>query len=84
MYKNSSWKTAPNAQRESELSFQFAKEVTDSGELLATVPDMADDNLETADDVAVDPHVVAKTDLEDQKLLDSYIGRYCYFSTIIP
>ena len=65
MYKNSSWKTAPNAQRESELSFQFAKEVTDSGELLATVPDMADDNLETADDVAVDPHVVAKTDLEE-------------------
>ena len=37
----------------------------DSGELLATVPDMADDNLETADDVAVDLHVVAKTDLEE-------------------
>ena len=66
MYKkNSGQKTAPNAQTESELSFQFAKEVTDSGELLATVPDMADDNLETADDVAVDSHVVAKTDLEE-------------------
>ena len=37
----------------------------DSGELLATVPGMADDNLETADDVAVDPHVVAKTDSEE-------------------
>ena len=51
--------------RELELSFQFAKEVTDSGELLATVPDMADDNLETADDVAVNPHVVANTDSEE-------------------
>ena len=61
--KNSGQKTAPNAQTESELSFQFAKEVMDSGELLVTVPDMADDNLETADDVAVDP--VAKTDLEE-------------------
>ena len=65
MYRNSGQKTAPNAQTESELSFQFAKEVTDSGELLATVPDMADDNLETADDVTVDPHVVAKTDSEE-------------------
>ena len=64
MYKkNSSRKTAPNAQTESELSFRFAKEVMDSSELLVTVPDMADDNLETAEDVAVDPHVVAKTDL---------------------
>ena len=34
--KNSGWKTAPNMQAESELSFRFAKEVTDSGELLAT------------------------------------------------
>ena len=65
MYKNSSWKTAPNAQTESELSFHFAKEVMDSGELLVTVPDMADDNLDTADDVAVDPHVMAKTDSEE-------------------
>ena len=65
MYKNSSLKTAPNAQKESEISFWFAKEVTDSGELLVTVPDMADDNLETADDVAVDPHVVAKSDSEE-------------------
>ena len=63
--KNSGRKTAPNAQTELELSFWFAKEVMDSGELLVTVPDMADDNLETADDVAVDPHVVAKTDLEE-------------------
>ena len=31
--KNSGQKTAPNAQAESELSFRFAKEVTDSGEL---------------------------------------------------
>ena len=37
----------------------------DSGELLATVPGMADDNLETADDVTGDPHVVAKTDSEE-------------------
>ena len=65
MYKNSGQKTAPNAHTESELSFQFAKEVMDSGELLVTVPDMADDNLETADDVTVDPHVVAKTDSEE-------------------
>ena len=65
MYKNSSQKTALNAQTESELSFWFAKEVTDSGELLATVPDMADDNLETADDVTVDPPVVVKTDSEE-------------------
>ena len=63
--KNSGQKTAPNAKTESELSFWIVKEVTDSGELLATVPDMADDNLETADDVAVDPHVVAKTDSEE-------------------
>ena len=65
MYKNSGQKYAPNAQTESELSFWFAKEVMDSGELLATVPDMADDNLETADDVAVDPRVVAQTDSEE-------------------
>ena len=57
--KNSGQKTAPNAQTESELSFWFAKEVTDSGELLAAVPDMVYDNLDTADDVAVDPLVVA-------------------------
>ena len=63
--KNSEQKTAPNAQAESELSFRFAKEVTDSGELLAAVPDMVNDNLDTADDVAVDPHVVAKTDSEE-------------------
>ena len=48
-----------------ELSFWFAKEVTDSGELLAAVPDMVYDNLDTGDDVAVDPHVVAKTDSEE-------------------
>ena len=63
--KHSRWKTALNAQAESELSFWFAKEVTDSGELLAAVPDMVDDNLDTADDVVLDPHVVAKTDLEE-------------------
>ena len=63
--KNSGWKTAPNAQAESELSFQFVKELTDSGELLAAVPDMVDDNLDTADDVVLDPHVVAKTDSEE-------------------
>ena len=44
--KNSGWKTAPNAQTESELSFRFAKEVTDSGELLAAVPDMVHDYLD--------------------------------------
>ena len=63
--KNSGWKTAPNAQAELELSFRFVKEVTDSGELLAAVPDMVYDNLDTADDVALDPHVVAKTDSEE-------------------
>ena len=63
--KNSRWKTALNAQAESELSFRFAKEVMDSGELLAAVPDMVYDNLDTADDVAVDPLVVAKTDSEE-------------------
>ena len=63
--KNSGWKTAPNTQTESELSFQFAKEVMDSGELLVAVPDMVDDNLDTADDVVLDPHAVAKTDLEE-------------------
>ena len=66
MYKkNSGWKTAPNAQAESELSFRFAKEVTYSGELLVAVPDMVDDNLDTADDVVLDPHLVAKTDSEE-------------------
>ena len=63
--KNSGHKTAPTAQEESELSFRFAKESTDSGELLAAVPDMVDDNLDTADDVVLDPHVVAKTDSEE-------------------
>ena len=63
--KNSGRKTALNGQTESELSFQFAKEVTDSGELLVAVPDMVYDNLDTADDVAVDPHVMAKTDSEE-------------------
>ena len=63
--KNSVWKTAPNTQAESELSFQFAKEVMDSGELLVAVPDMVDNNFDTADDVALNPHVVAKTDLEE-------------------
>ena len=38
--KNSGQKTAPNTQAESELSFWFVKGVTDSGELLAAVPDM--------------------------------------------
>ena len=52
-------------QEESELSFRFAKESTDSGELLAVVPDMVDDNLDTDDDVVLDPHVVAKTDSEE-------------------
>ena len=65
MYKYCGRKTTPNAQTELELSFCFAKEVMDSGELLVTVPDMADDNLETADDVTADPHVVAKTDSEE-------------------
>ena len=37
----------------------------DSGELLAAVADMVDDNLDTADDVVLDPHVVAKTDSEE-------------------
>ena len=37
----------------------------DSGELLTAVPDMVDDNLDTDDDVVLDPHVVAKTDLEE-------------------
>ena len=63
--KNSGWKTAPNAQAESELSFQFARAVMDSGELLAAVPDMVYDNLDAAHDVAVDPHVVAKTYSEE-------------------
>ena len=63
--KNSGQKTAPNVQAELELSFWFVKEVTDSGELLAAVPDMVYDNLDTADDVAVNPHVVAKTDSEE-------------------
>ena len=63
--KNSGQKTAPNVQAELELTFQFAKEVTDSGELLAAVPDMVYDNLDTADDVVLDPHVVAKTDSEE-------------------
>ena len=63
--KNAGQKTALNVQAESELSFRFAKEVMDSGELSAAVPDMVDDNLDTADDVAVDPHVVAKTDSKE-------------------
>ena len=42
--KNSGWKTALNMQAEPELSFWFVKEVTDSGEVLAAVPDMVDDN----------------------------------------
>ena len=63
--KNTGQKTAPNVQAESELSFQFAKDVRDSGELLVAVPDMVDDNLDTADDVVLDPHVVAKTDSEE-------------------
>ena len=63
--KNSRCKTALTAQEESELSFRFAKESTDSGELLAAVPDMVDDNLDTADDVVLDPHMVAKTDSEE-------------------
>ena len=66
--KNSGQKTTPNAQTESELSFRFVKEVTDSGELLVAEPDMVYDNLDTADDVAVDPHVVAKTDLEESNV----------------
>ena len=63
--KNSGRKTAPNVQAESELSFWFVKEVMDSGELLAAVPDMVDDNLDTEDDVVLDPHVVTKTDSEE-------------------
>ena len=66
MYKkNSGCKTALTAQEKSELSFQFAKESTDSGEMLAAVPDMVDDNLDTADDVVLEPHVVAKTGSEE-------------------
>ena len=52
-------------QEESELSFQFAKDGKDTGELLAAVPDMVDDNLDTADDVVLDPRVLATTDSED-------------------
>ena len=63
--KNSGCKTVLTAQEESELSFRFVKESMDSGELLAAVPDMVDDNLDTADDVVLDPHVVAKTDSEE-------------------
>ena len=63
--KNYGRKTAPTVQEESELSFQFAKESMDSDELLVAVPDMVDDNLDTADDVVLDPHVVAKTDSEE-------------------
>ena len=63
--KNSGCKSAPTAQEESELSFQFAKDGMDTGELLAGVPDMVDDNLDTADDVVLDPHVVATTDSEE-------------------
>ena len=63
--KNSGRKSAPTAQEESELSFQFAKDGMDSGELLAAVPDVVDDNLDTADDVVLDPHVVATTDSEE-------------------
>ena len=63
--KNSGCKSAPTAQEESELSFQFAKDGTDTGELLAAVPDMVDDNLDTADDVVLDPRVVATTDSEE-------------------
>ena len=37
----------------------------DSGELLVAVHDMVDDNLDTADDVVLDPHVVATTDSEE-------------------
>ena len=37
----------------------------DTGELLAAVPDIVDDNLDTADDVVLDPHVVATTDSEE-------------------
>ena len=63
--KNSGRKSAQTAQEESELSFQFVKDGTDTGELLAAVPDMVDDNLDTADDVVLDPHVVATTDSEE-------------------
>ena len=65
LYKKNSGQTALNMQAESELSFRFANEAMDSGQLLAAVPDMVDDNLDTADDVVLDPHVVAKTDLEE-------------------
>ena len=52
-------------QEESELSFQFVKDGTDTGELLAAVPDMVHDNLDTADDVVLDPRVLATTDSEE-------------------
>ena len=52
-------------QEESELSFQFAKDGKDTGELLAAVPDMVDENLDTADDVVLDPRVLAMTDSEE-------------------
>ena len=63
--KNSGGKSAPTAQEVSELSFQFAEDGTDTGELLAAVPDMVDDNLDTADDVVLDPCVLAMTDSEE-------------------
>ena len=66
MYKKSSGcKSAPTAQEESELSFQFAKDGTDTGELLAAVPDVVDYNLDAADDVVLDPRMVAMTDSEE-------------------
>ena len=37
----------------------------DTGELLAAVPDVVDDNLDTADDVVLDPRMVAATDSEE-------------------
>ena len=63
--KNSGRKSAPTVQEESELSFQFAKDSTETGELLAAVPDVVDDNLDTANDVVLDPRVVATTDSEE-------------------
>ena len=63
--KNCGRKKSLTVQEESELSFQFVKDGKDTGELLAAVPDMVDDNLDTADDVVLDPHVLATTDSED-------------------
>ena len=73
--KNSGHKSAPTVQEESELSFQFAKDGTDTGELLAAVPDVVDDNLDTADDVVTtDSEEVStdvRVDITEEELLEN-------------